>query len=122
MGLALTRAQNVAVESDEAGDIVPGLVESLDALRIAITLFDAREKLTYANQHFNHLFRSMPARQRLIGLSYEDIVKLEYGGGELAEIADFPAFLAERRAQLIEGDFRPRDIHLADGRVVELKA
>ncbi len=102
--------------------MVPGLVESLDALRIAITLFDAREKLTYANQHFNHLFRSMPARQRLIGLSYEDIVKLEYGGGELAEIADFPAFLAERRAQLIEGDFRPRDIHLADGRVVELKA
>jgi two-component system, cell cycle sensor histidine kinase PleC len=100
------------------------LAEALDCLRVAVTLFDSQERLVHANQHFNYLFRSMPPRERLTGLTYADLIRLEMKGGEIAAIdaADPDAFIARRRAQLREGEYRPLDIALADGRIVEIKA
>jgi signal transduction histidine kinase len=97
---------------------------ALDCLRVAVTLFDSRELLVHANRHLNYLFRSLPPRERLLGLSYAELIRLEIAGGEIAavETADADAFVARRRAQFREGEYRPLDIALADGRIVEIKA
>lgn len=101
------------------------MLGALDALRVAITIFDAHGRLAYANSHFNYLFASLPPHGQLIGKSYEDLIRLEIQGGEigagaLAQGAD--AFIAQRLAQLESGNFAPLDVPLADRRVIEIKA
>ncbi len=100
------------------------VLEALDHLRNAVTVFDAEERLLYCNAHYNYLFRSLPPRESLIGSTYESLIRLELAGAEIADIhlRDPESFTAQRRQQLLEGDFRPFDIHLVDGRIVELKA
>ena len=101
------------------------MLAALDALRVAVTIFDARGRLLHANAHFNHLLQSLPPHQTLIGRSYEEIVRLEIAGGEIAAsaLADgVPAFIAHRLAQLEDGAWAPLDVPLADRRVMELKA
>jgi two-component system cell cycle sensor histidine kinase PleC len=100
------------------------LVESLHCLRVAVTVFDSAERLVFANDHFGYLFRSLPPRAELVGLSYEQLIRLEVAGGEIAahEAADLSGFIARRRAQFRDGEYRPLDIALADGRIVEIKA
>jgi signal transduction histidine kinase len=108
---------------DEAA--MPSVLEALHCLRIAITVFDAAERLVFVNEHFNHLFGLLPPRDELIGLSYEQLIRLELAGGEIAGPSvpqDVGRFVAERRSQFTEGEYRPRDITLADGRIVEIKA
>jgi two-component system cell cycle sensor histidine kinase PleC len=102
----------------------PDVQPALDCLRVAITLFDAKERLTYCSQHFNHLFRGLPNRESLIGQTYEDLIRMEIACGEVsAEAArDANAYVVHRRAQLRAGEYAPRDVELADGRVIELKA
>jgi two-component system, cell cycle sensor histidine kinase PleC len=122
------RVQNaLAAAFDSAGldeAAAPALAEALHCLRVAVTLFDSNERLIFSNQHYNYLFRSLPARERLVGLTYEQLVRLEVRGGEIAgpDARDVDAFVARRRAQLKEGEYRPLDIRLSDGRVVEIKA
>ena len=102
---------------------MPELTEALDSLRVAITLFDSAERLTWCNQHFNYLFRSMPPRDQLVGKSYADLIRLEVDGGEIAPLdGDIETFISRRRTQFCEGEYRPRDIDLVDGRIVEIKA
>ena len=101
------------------------ILEALDCLRVAITLYDSAERLIYLNRHFRYIFRSMPPEPALIGLSYEQLVRLELAGDEIdpAAYADgVDAFVARRRAQLTAGDFAPRDIPLTNGRIIETKA
>ena len=106
-------------------DEAPALLASLDALRTAITIFDSQGCLLYANAHLNYLLRSMPPHEQLIGRSYEELVRLEIAGGEIAPAAltgGIPAFVAQRLAQLAERAFAPLDVLLSDHRVVEIKA
>jgi two-component system, cell cycle sensor histidine kinase PleC len=119
----LARAALVAAADAADADLFPALPEALDCLRVAITLFDASERLIWCNQHFNYLFRAMPPREHLIGRSYSEMIRLEVERGEIAPLdGDVEAFVARRRAQFREGEFAPRDIALADGRIVEIKA
>ncbi|HEY5347928.1 MAG TPA: PAS-domain containing protein, partial [Rhizomicrobium sp.] len=114
-------AQSALSESQKS-EVAP-VLEALDCLRVAITIFDADEKLIYANSHFYYLFRSLPAQ--LLGHSYEDLIRLEISGGEINEpriLADKDRFIAERRIQLQDGEYAPRDILLSDGRFIEIKA
>lgn len=100
------------------------LPQALDSLRVAITMFDADRRLVYANRHFNYLFRSMPDRDCLIGERYEDLIRREVDGGEIAPEAlaqGVSKFIAQRTAQMREGEYRPVDIKLADGRIIEIK-
>ncbi|MEJ0028160.1 MAG: PAS-domain containing protein [Rhizomicrobium sp.] len=125
--MATATAQKVRAPEDDAVEaaMAAGLVPALDCLRIAITLYDCDERLTYANQHFDYLFRGLPARALLLGQSYGDIVRLEAAGGEIAPEAlgrGVEDFVARRRAQLTSGDFKPFDLELADGRIVEIKS
>ena len=107
---------------DEAA--APALIEALHCLRVAVTVFDPDERLIFANEHYNYLFRSLPPREELVGLTYARLIGLEVAGGEIAEACadDFERFIERRRAQLREGEYRPLDVHLADGRIVEIKA
>jgi two-component system, cell cycle sensor histidine kinase PleC len=99
------------------------LHEALDCLRVAITVFDAGERLVYVSEHLGHMLRSLPPREKLIGKSYEDLIRLEVAGGEIAPAGlDVEEFIAHRRSQFVAGEYAPRDIPLIDGRIVEIKA
>ncbi|HEX4634804.1 MAG TPA: PAS-domain containing protein [Rhizomicrobium sp.] len=101
------------------------LLDALDSLRTAITIFDARGRLIYANAHLNYLFRSFPPRESLIGKNYDELVRLEIEGGEIAPGAlagGTKSFVAQRVRQLKEDEHAPRDVALRDHRVVEIKA
>jgi len=102
----------------------PELIDALHCLRVAVTVFDSRERLTFANQHFNYMFRSLPPNSALLGQSYEQLIRLEVSGGEIAPVdaQDLDAFIGRRCAQFRNGDYRPLDIRLADGRTIEIKA
>ena len=115
------RAQS-AVQSESI--LSPDLMPALDCLRVAITLFDAQERLTYCSQHFNYIFRALPERESLIGLTYEDLIRMEIACGEITpdSAQGAEAYIAYRRAQLRSGEYAPRDVELADGRIVEVKA
>lgn len=101
------------------------LLGTLDCLRSAITIFDANGRLIYANAHLNYLFRSFPPREILIGKSYQELIRLEIEGGEIAPEAlagGIKSFIVRRLAQLKPEAFAPHDLALADHRVVEIKA
>jgi PAS domain S-box-containing protein len=113
----------IEIDFDAGTDPVP-VLEALDCLRVAVTIYDSRSRLLYLNQHFNYLFRSLPPAHALVGRGYEELVRIELAGGEI-DLAAHPggeeAFVAARCAQLAAEDYAPRDIHLADGRVIEIK-
>lgn len=123
MGITALSLTNAAVLRPQDG-LAPGLTEALDRLRVGVTLFDADERLVYANAHYNYLFRSFPPVPNLIGVNYDSLIRLEIAGGEIAktQAADDRAFVSARRQQLQDGDFHPFDLYLADGRILELKA
>ena len=115
------RAQS-AVHSEF--DVSPELLPALDCLRVAVTLFDASERLTYCSQHFNYIFLSLPNRESLIGRTYEELIRMELACGETRPegAQDAETYIAFRRAQLRAGEYAPRDVELTDGRIVEVKA
>ncbi|MBW8709447.1 MAG: PAS-domain containing protein [Alphaproteobacteria bacterium] len=101
------------------------LLDALDCLRSAITIFDGAGRLVYANAHLNYLFRSFPPHQTLLGRTYEELIALEIEGGEIAVSAlagGIKPFIALRLRQLRKNEFVPLDVALADHRVVEIKA
>jgi signal transduction histidine kinase len=124
--LGFASAQKVRAPDDgPALAALASLPGALDCLRIAITTYDADERLTYANQHFDYLFKRLPSRETLVGCAYGDLVRLEAECGEIASeqlAGGVEAFVARRRAQLTSGDFKPFDLFLADGRIVEIKS
>lgn len=99
------------------------LLETLHCLRVAVTIFDADSRLIFASTHLNHIFRKLPPVKSLTGKFYEELVALE-----LPEIAPSAltggrdAFIAGRLSQLGPRSWEPRDIPLADGRIIEIKA
>ena len=118
--------QSVTVEEWGESAIEQGadaLLETLHCLRVAVTIFDAEARLVFANAHLNHIFRKLPPAQSLIGKFYEELIALE-----LPEIAaealagGNEAFIATRLSQLGPRAWEPRDIPLADGRIIEIKA
>jgi two-component system cell cycle sensor histidine kinase PleC len=120
----LAAASGRAVSRDDRADLSAATLAAFEALRIAVTIFDGNERLTYSNAHFNHLFRSMPPQDALLGQSYTDLVRMEIEGGEIAPaetLGDAEGFVARRFAQLHGGEYRPQDIRLADGRIIEIK-
>ena len=97
------------------------LLASLDSLRVALTIFDAGGRLLHANAHLGYLFPALP--RALSGQHHDEVMRLIAGCGALAlPPGGVPAFLAAARAQLAPGQYAPRDIALADGRVLEIKA
>ena len=110
-------------ESQDA--LSPDLFGALDCLRVAVTLFDAHERLTYCSRHFNYIFRALPDRELLLGKTYEQLIRMELAWHEICADSvsgGADAYVAQRRAQFRAGEYAPFDIALADGRIVEIKA
>jgi signal transduction histidine kinase len=109
--------------SREPSSSATPLLDTLDSLRVGISVFDSDARLIHANAHLNYIFRTLPPAASLIGKTYEEIIRLE-----LAEIAPATlaqgtdAFIAARMAQLGERAWAPLDIALVDGRIIEIKA
>src|SRR5579871_3467240 len=125
-GLRGDRVQNVTATAWGESTVDQGaeaLFETLHCLRVAITIFDADSRLVFASAHLNHIFRRLPPAQSLVGRFYEELIALE-----LPEIASSAltggtdAFIAGRLSQLGPRAWEPRDIPLADGRIIEIKA
>jgi two-component system cell cycle sensor histidine kinase PleC len=111
--------------ADAQGFPSPDILAALDCLRVAVTIFDSQERLTYCSQHFNYIFRTLPDRELLLGKTYEELIRMELAWGEISSdsISGGPdAFIAQRRAQFRAGEYAPFDIELADGRIIEIKA
>ncbi len=118
-------ASPVPIDRRQDQEDPAALLASLDSLRTAVTIFDRGGQLLYANAHINYLFRSFPPRDTLIGRSYEELIRLEIEGGEIAPSAlagGVKSFIAQRLGQLRDDEFTPRDVALRDHRVVEIKA
>ena len=99
------------------------LLDTLHCLRVAVTIFDAEARLVFASTHLNHIFRKLPPVQGLIGKFYEELIALELPEIAPAALAGgTDAFIAARLSQLGPRAWEPRDIPLADGRIIEIKA
>ena len=71
------------------------------ALRVAVTMFDAGGRLSFANAHLNHFFRGLPPYPELIGRTYEEIIRLELPEIAPAALKDgVEAFIDLRLGQL----------------------
>ena len=89
---------------DEADDV-------LRNIRTGVLTVDADGRLLYANAHLNYLFRSFPPRETLIGKSYEELIRLEIEGGEIAPGAlagGAKAFVSQRVRQLKDDEYAAR--------------
>ena len=113
------RVAQIEVEHEEERAVSP--LEALDALRVAVTVYDPGERLVYANAHYNYLFRRFPPHRELLGRTYAELVALELAEGETAPQGSAEDYIAVRRAQLHSGNYAPFDLELADARVVEIK-
>ena len=99
------------------------LLDGLHALRVAVTMYDARGLLTFANAHLNHFFKLLPPYPQLIGLSYEEIIRMELPEIAPTSLKDgVEAFIDLRLGQLAPRAWAPLDVRLLDGRVIEIKA
>lgn len=115
-------------QAEEIRDWTDGaarLLGTLDSLRVAITIFDPADRLAYANAHLSYIFPFLPPLSELLGRPYEEFVRLELEHGFVAGSAltgGPEAFVAARLKQLRGDEFIPRDLPLADNRVLEIKA
>ena len=99
------------------------LLESLHCLRVAVTIFDAGTRLVFASAHLNHIFRKLPPVKNLTGKLYEELIAMELPEIAPAVLASgIDSFIEARLAQLGPRAWEPRDIPLADGRIIEIKS
>ena len=106
-----------------AGQSAEALLETLHCLRVAVTIFDAETRLIFASTHLNHIFRKLPPVGSLTGKFYEELIALELPEIASAALTGGPeAFIAARLSQIGPRSWEPRDIPLADGRIIEIKA
>ncbi|MCK6451093.1 MAG: PAS-domain containing protein [Alphaproteobacteria bacterium] len=97
---------------------------AFDCLRIALAVFDRSDRLIYANEHFRYLYRSFDAVAELIGMTFEEIMRLIVANGEIAgetAATDPAAWVAERLQEHRSHPFHAFDQRLSDGRYLQIK-
>ncbi len=100
------------------------LAVAFDCLRVALAVFDSRDRLIYANEQFRFLYRGFAAVDELVGMEFEAIMRLVVRNGEIAgELAaqDPEAWVAEFMAVHHSKPFYPYEQRLADGRYLQIK-
>jgi len=97
---------------------------AFDCLRIALGVFDRDDRLIYANEHFRYLYRSFDTVDDLIGMTFEQVMRLIVVNGDIAgETAarDPEAWIAERMQEHRSRPFHAFDQRLSDGRYLQIK-
>jgi len=100
------------------------LLEGLDALRVGLAVFDARDVLVYCNEHFRYVYRSFESVDDVLGLRFAEIERLKIAQAELAGgavLRDPERYLTERLEQRGGSDFAPFEERLSDGRWIHVK-
>ncbi|MCA1941467.1 MAG: PAS-domain containing protein [Caenispirillum bisanense] len=109
-----------------AGSAAPAVdvLAAINALRIGLAVFDADERLVWCNGQFRYTYLSFQAVDELVGLTLEEILRLELENGEIAgeQAAYHPEdWLAEMLAFHRRGAYEPLEQRLADGRWIQIK-
>ncbi|MCJ2179642.1 sensor histidine kinase [Novosphingobium album (ex Hu et al. 2023)] len=86
----------------------------LDQLSAGVAQFDAKRRLTFANQPFQRLF-SLSARSMQDPPAFERFLDAARVAGRVPEVRDFPAWRRERAAWFAAGDTHEEAWSLADG-------
>ncbi|WP_067736427.1 sensor histidine kinase [Novosphingobium naphthalenivorans] len=86
----------------------------LDQLSAGVAQFDAKRRLTFANQPFQRLF-SLSARTMQDPPAFERFLDAARVAGRVPEVRDFPAWRRERAAWFAAGDTHEEAWSLADG-------
>lgn len=100
------------------------LVGALDALRVAIAIFDERDVLVYCNEHYRYVYRSFATIDEILGLTFRDIVRIKAENGEIAGdlvVQDLDAWVEQRVTQHRNPTSSRIEQRLADGRWIEIK-
>lgn len=86
----------------------------LDQLSAGVAQFDAKRRLTFANQPFQRLFR-LSARAMQDPPAFERLLDAARDVGRVPEVRDFPAWRREKAGWFASGDTREEAWTLADG-------
>ncbi|SFG30802.1 PAS/PAC sensor signal transduction histidine kinase [Novosphingobium sp. CF614] len=86
----------------------------LDQLSAGVAQFDARKRLTFANQPFQRLFR-LPAHGMQDPPAFERLLDAARDAGRVPEVRDFPAWRREKAAWFASGDTGEEAWMLPDG-------
>lgn len=103
---------------------IDALVKGLDSLRVGIIVFDAQDRLAYCNDHFRYIFPTFEDLEKIVDLTFEDILRQLLDEGEFAgvrAIQDPEGWLAETLSYHRSRDWKPRIERLSDGRWMEVK-
>ncbi len=100
-----------------------GIVAALDALRIAVAIFNDQDRLTYCNTHFSHIFKSFQNLSSLKDASYQDLLYCKLENGEIAgaqAIADPEGWIAHKLERRRNPTLAPCEERLSDGRWIRI--
>lgn len=100
------------------------VLRAIDALRVGLAVFDGDERLRWCNSQFRYTYLSLQLADNLIGMTLEEILRLQLENGEIAgEVAarEPERWLAEMLAFHREGSYDPLEQRLADGRWIQVK-
>ena len=105
------------------GDGERRALKSLDHLRVGLALFDAADTLTYCNDHFRFIYRSLHEVTEIVGLKFEDILKILVANGEIAGslVVESPHRWIEERLAAHRSKMAMTTERLTDGRWIDIK-
>ncbi|KHK91411.1 PAS domain-containing sensor histidine kinase [Novosphingobium malaysiense] len=86
----------------------------LDQLSAGVAQFDAKKRLSFANQPFQRLFR-LSSRDMKDPPAFERLLDAARDAGRVPEVRDFPAWRREKAAWFASGDTHEEAWSLADG-------
>jgi two-component system cell cycle sensor histidine kinase PleC len=98
-------------------------LKSLDHLRVGLALFDSSDTLTYCNDHFRFIYRSLHEVNGIVGLKFEDILKILVANGEIAGalVVEAPHRWIEERLAAHRSKTAMTTERLTDGRWIDIK-
>lgn len=99
------------------------IVAAFDKLRVAVSIFDENDCLTYCNTHFRIIFQSFQALDRLIGKSYAELLRCKLDNNEIAGtqvVEDPDAWIAYRMTLRKRPMETPLEERLTDGRWIRI--
>ncbi len=109
--------------SDESENQLSTLLNALGVLRTALGIFNQEDKLVYCNEQFRYFFRSFETVDELVGLTYEEILRLILDKGDVSsdEIWCEPEQWIQERLGYHREKFNARTDRLGDGRWIDIK-
>lgn len=93
----------------------------LDQLSAGVAQFDAKKRLTFANQPFQRLLK-LPANLLQDAPAFERLLDAARDAGRVPEARDFPAWRREKAAWFASGDTQEEAWTLADGKHLRIVA